>query len=91
MQIWMGKMTTSVLKHINIFFYSESNNYCTILPIVANFFYSGHWSSNTLLVSCQSGNYVLLRCITKMLIVILYFEITCIGIKNKETQRSTPC
>ena len=39
-QIWMGKMTTSVLKHINIFFYSESN--CTILPIVANFFYSGH-------------------------------------------------
>ena len=41
-QIWMGKMTTSVLKHINIFFYSESNNYCTTLPMVANFFYSGH-------------------------------------------------
>ena len=69
-------MTTSVLIRINIFFLILKVTIIVqlILPMIANFFYSAHKISNILLVSCQSRNYVLLWCITQILIVILYFK-----------------
>ena len=66
-------MTTSVLLRINnLFPIIESNNYCTILPMVANFFYSACWNSKIFLgtvvvslgINCSSVYYKIVNSTT---------------------------